>query len=264
MDKIKFKPTKEEISYINDFFNQYDITINHTSAKYDILETEYKIKTFILHYRFGDFSEFLTYEEYLNPDIQKHIEAFNLDKQSFWYLILMFYDLTKLQSTKTYQLLESRKDTSMKIIELLQTKKVDIIFKSEDEEFSFHNYHQLNNQILIVLKEFARKEKNKSSFYRKIPDFNIDIQTPDSLKRYFFAQLLDNFLKNHIDYKIQRKNVEFGLYNKKILIGKILYYSGLVDNESYIDSDNALKILLKKYKDYKFKGINYLEVSKKK
>ena len=87
----------------------------------------------------------------------------------------------------------------------------------------------------------------KGSFYDKYEE-------SDSVLIWFFAKLMLYFYELHPEFKGRASKGSGVSLNKHVLISNLIYYTGLSQNEKFLNDDETLKGYLRQYKNKEFKN----------
>lgn len=227
-------------------------------------------------------------EEYLNyGDLQNTIEAFGLDKNKFWYLLLFVYDYVEDCANNAidhYPIVD-------KLNEALQTFKesTEIVFKKDNRksgeikednvlkifkigmEHFVKSYNSIMDNQATTLQEklqqldaLGLKSPLEPPFvnYEDVGGDYKKIKIEISHKKCLFTEIFLFFLKDrkaktlpqHIKYKVSK--------DKMLFISRLLYTVGYADEDYKEDYDSEgnktrkLSNLLRRYKDFQFPPIS--------
>ena len=223
-----------------------------------------------------------TFEKYLqDKDVQNTLEALNIDKEKFWYLLLFVSDYIHgscLEGAKTKEAPKLLVETLMQQIgknidkdgsKISFIKPMTLTLKIQEE----HHSIEIDDPISLAYIHYAY---NAGKEY-----FNIDKPTifdiqgidrkgkatePDTVLVAMFYNLLNSFFKllpKTNKSKIAKAYTTVSL-NKTLLISRLVYLTNLSKDERYTGIDkkkeklcpNFIKDQIKSYKDYEILRAN--------
>ncbi len=266
----------DEFEYVYDY--AYD---NFPSVDYDGMYIDFsKAFIFINRYNNNQIQIGIKYEDYLkDEELQETIDAFGLDKEKFWYLILFILDYSTCFSYNKVPDVLSPKNQLEKL-----SNEIDNNIDSLNEthlKVTFDKPIKLVLDIkgkrkfviddpttLYVISKLCMNLVNNTSedsFLNlgTIPIFNEDgtpnIETvSNSVHIAYFAKMFITFFDNNPQFKGIKKKGKNGLLNKQLLISKLVYITKLSRSKSFLISDETLKGFLKQYKDLKISNPNMI------
>lgn len=266
----------DEFEYVYDY--AYD---NFPSVDYDGMYIDFsKAFIFINRYNNNQIRIGIKYEDYLkDEELQETIDAFGLDKEKFWYLILFILDYSTCFSYNKVPDVLSPKNQLEKL-----SNEIDNNIDSLNEthlKVTFDKPIKLVLDIkgkrkfviddpttLYVISKLCMNLVNNTSedsFFNfgTIPIFNEDgtpnIETvSNSVHIAYFAKMFITFFDNNPQFKGIKKKGKNGLLNKQLLISKLVYITKLSRSKSFLISDETLKGFLKQYKDLKISNPNMI------
>lgn len=266
----------DEFEYVYDY--AYD---NFPSVDYDGMYIDFsKAFIFINRYNNNQIQIGIKYEDYLkDEELQETIDAFGLDKEKFWYLILFILDYSTCFSYNKVPDVLSPKNQLEKL-----SNEIDNNIDSLNEthlKVTFDKPIKLVLDIkgkrkfviddpttLYVISKLCMNLVNNTSedsFLNlgTIPIFNEDgtpnIETvSNSVHITYFAKMFITFFDNNPQFKGIKKKGKNGLLNKQLLISKLVYITKLSRSKSFLISDETLKGFLKQYKDLKISNPNMI------
>ncbi len=266
----------DEFEYVYDY--AYD---NFPSVDYDGMYIDFsKAFIFINRYNNNQIQIGIKYEDYLkDEELQETIDAFGLDKEKFWYLILFILDYSTCFSYNKVPDVLSPKNQLEKL-----SNEIDNNIDSLNEthlKVTFDKPIKLVLDIkgkrkfviddpttLYVISKLCMNLVNNTSedsFLNlgTIPIFNEDgtpnIETvSNSVHIAYFAKMFITFFDKNPQFKGIKKKGKNGLLNKQLLISKLVYITKLSRSKSFLISDETLKGFLKQYKDLKISNPNMI------
>ena len=266
----------DEFEYVYDY--AYD---NFPSVDYDGMYIDFsKAFIFINRYNNNQIQIGIKYEDYLkDEELQETIDAFGLDKEKFWYLILFILDYSTCFSYNKVPDVLSPKNQLEKL-----SNKIDNNIDSLNEthlKVTFDKPIKLVLDIkgkrkfviddpttLYVISKLCMNLVNNTSEdsflnFGTIPIFNEDgtpnIETvSNSVHIAYFAKMFITFFDKNPQFKGIKKKGKNGLLNKQLLISKLVYITKLSRSKSFLTSDETLKGFLKQYKDLRISNPNMI------
>lgn len=206
------------------------------------------------------------YKKYLkDKELQELIKVYNLDSEKFWYLFLFVYDYSFGLCNNAPIVLDSPLDQMDLFIDSIidNTKELDnneqpVVKRKATISIKLEGKHSIvieDQTAIFYLAYLAYKGKegltNPLLGFSKI--IGEEKNEVESIHKFVFAKTFLEFLEK----TPQKRSSESGVtYSKLFLISKLIYFSGMTDNDSYDIDDNALKSIMKLYKNYKIKSIN--------
>ena len=186
------------------------------------------------------------------PDILDSVKAIGLDVEKFWYAILFIHHMAQLENCNCMLALPSKHDIVNDLVSALREERttVNINIKRPGEnkysvetsafgyiatflEYCDHLYTELNNPTYTGRRIMPAKEGVSQGFkWRVFDEYN-------AFRKVFSKFCTDGSLpKRAKGMKVSR--------DKDLLISRIVYMTGLTDDESYWNSKDRLHAI----KDY--------------
>ena len=217
--------------------------------------------------------------EYLRlVELQDTLRAFNLNPSKFWYLGLCIRDVVIGQTRDVYSFYPSHR----KQIEALLTEIEKLIperYKNKersycpfdgDAELTFkvkgskHPIKITDNGTIGVLYHVLRDFLSKGSISDSeiLDSASVNLSETKSLAQikqvYLFNYYLSWFLNDFTaDKTIKASKDGWQIsYDKRFLVSRMVYATGLVRNRKYYDNQDFLKNNLKSYKDIDYSTLN--------
>ena len=265
----------EQLSYMmelaSDLFQDFDYDEDGNMFFFPNLDL---ICTFKKRYN-TSLKNLFSYNEYLNNqdlEIKETLLGLDLDPEKFWYLLLFIYDFSQSSCTNAYSVSESPKEQMDKLINAIDkhTHKFDNNRKfTFDKDISLTLKIEGKHNIIIddltalyhiayFCKEGLSKVDSSTSMFLfgSIITGNKNGPEKHSVLIYFFAKQFLSFFEKHSLKTIRKKKDSLVSLNKKLLISKLIYFTGISKNTSFKDSDDTLKGFLNQYKDKDLKMIS--------
>ena len=224
--------------------------------------------TFKGRYNRGILKGKFSFDSYIkNNELQELLAVLGLDAEKFWYLLLFCYDCSWGKCMEGIEIKESPKEQIEKFVNAI----------SEDYKRDTPFGAVFKSPICITLK-IGRKNiviDNKTAI-ASIAKFcadgletvnsdqmntgNVDLSDPHtesfSVFAYYFSQMIITALNYQEQVKEKRKKGANMSDKEKTLISHLLYFTGIVSNESVLVDYDYLKSLLKQYKDKDIRSLN--------
>ena len=224
--------------------------------------------TFKGRYNRGILKGRFSFDSYIkNKELQELLAVLGLDAEKFWYLLLFCYDCSWGKCMEGIEIKESPKEQIEKLVNAI----------SEDYKRDTPFGAVFKSPICITLK-IGRKNiviDNKTAI-ASIAKFcadgletvnsdqmntgNVDLSNPHtesfSVFAYYFSQMIITALNYQEQVKEKRKKGANMSDKEKTLISHLLYFTGIVSNESVLVDYDYLKSLLKQYEDKDIRSMN--------
>jgi len=213
----------------------------------------------------------IKYEDYLkDKEFQETIDAFGLDKEKFWYLIVFILDYSTCFSFNKVPDVLSPKEQLKKLsneidnnIDYLNETPLKITFdKPIKIVLDIKGKHKFviddPTTLYVISRLFMNQANNinedSSLNFGIIPmlneDGNSNIETvSNSVHIAYFAMMFITFFDNNPEFKGIKKKGSTVSLNKQLFISKLVYFTKLSRSESFLTSTETLKGFLKQYKD---------------
>lgn len=266
----------DEFEYVYDY--AYD---NFPSVDYDGMYIDFsKAFIFINRYNNNQIQIGIKYEDYLkDEELQETIDAFGLDKEKFWYLILFILDYSTCFSYNKVPDVLSPKNQLEKLsneidnnIDSLNETHLKVTFDKPiklvldikgKRKFVIDDPTTLYVISKLCMNLVNNTSENSFLNLGTIPIFNEDgtpnIETvSNSVHIAYFAKMFITFFDKNPQFKGIKKKGKNGLLNKQLLISKLVYITKLSRSKSFLISDETLKGFLKQYKDLKISNPNMI------
>lgn len=223
---------------------------------------------FMNRYNKSKFNIRFTYKDYLkNSNIQSKIEALNLDKDKFWYLLIFIFEYCERKVFNAQVFLDSPKECFDKIIDILKHEKdakITLSYTTTNGDKKRKKNIEFNNKLL------GKYLSIMTNMYQLIFDgVQLDINDIDDRDYIYYINKSQNesvernmmyhcglFTKLFFDFfktqDIDRKeNAEIS-DNEKDVISYLLYFTRISRNESLLESKDLVKQYFKYSKDFQY------------
>lgn len=209
------------------------------------------VAIFKSRYNEGKLLKMTLYKDYLHT-VGHLLKDLDLDVEKFWCLFLFVLDYC---NSIFYQGL------TIKATPMEQLQALANMIANADEPMLLNlkvGKKKMNVESPVVLQFLADAIQNQLETADRKPLYTREQeeeakQIADSPIIVYFAKILLTFFdtQDHIRQK-RKKGANFSA-KEMDLVGKLVYFSGLTTNESWIDVENeTLKAFLKQYKDYQY------------
>ena len=200
------------------------------------------------------------YTDYIkNKRLQSTIKGLGLDSDAFWLLVMFCYDYTCSIAYDGFVFAPTREENIESLIKLLpdmKDSKVKLNLRTSKGKVEIKS----NKTILFILEWIKRGyEQDKDSIGINAIDINDSSELFQEEKEsspiliWHFASLLRYFFKLNPQFKGRtKKGTDYSL-NKLALISKMIYYTKLSINESFLTDDEFLRGYLQRYKKKELK-----------
>ena len=271
-DDMEEENDKDENDEIDDDLDEdyediYDFDYDEETGQAYMLPSQTP-DTFKGRYNRGILKGRFSIDAYLqNRELQDLLTTLDLDAEKFWYLLLFCYDCSWGKCMEGIEIKESPKEQIEKFVNAI----------SEDYKRDTPFGAVFKSPICITLK-IGRKNiviDNKTAI-ASIAKFcadgletvnsdqmntaSVDLSNPHtesfSVFAYYFSQMIITALNYQEQVKEKRKKGANMSDKEKTLISHLLYFTGIVSNESVLVDNDYLKSLLKQYKDKDIRSLN--------
>ena len=202
-----------------------------------------------------------------NRELQDLLTTLDLDAEKFWYLLLFCYDCSWGKCMEGIEIKESPKEQIEKLVNAIsEDYKRDTpfgaVFKSPiciTLKIGRKNIVIDNKTAIASIAKFCADglETVKSD---QMNTSHVDLSDPHtesfSVFAYYFSQMIITALNYQEQVKEKRKKGANMSDKEKTLISHLLYFTGIVSNESVLVDYDYLKSLLKQYKDKDIRSLN--------
>ena len=202
-----------------------------------------------------------------NRELQDLLTTLDLDAEKFWYLLLFCYDCSWGKCMEGIEIKESPKEQIEKFVNAIsEDYKRDTpfgaVFKSPiciTLKIGRKNIVIDNKTAIASIAKFCADglETVKSD---QMNTSHVDLSDPHtesfSVFAYYFSQMIITALNYQEQVKEKRKKGANKSDKEKTLIYHLLYFTGIVSNESVLVDYDYLKSLLKQYKDKDIRSLN--------
>ena len=224
--------------------------------------------TFKGRYNRGILKGKFSFDSYIkNKELQELLAVLGLDAEKFWYLLLFCYDCSWGKCMEGIEIKESPKEQIEKLVNAIsEDYKRDTpfgaVFKSPiciTLKIGRKNIVIDNKTAIASIAKFCADglETVKSD---QMNTSHVDLSDPHtesfSVFAYYFSQMIITALNYQEQVKEKRKKGANMSDKEKTLISHLLYFTGIVSNESVLVDYDYLKSLLKQYKDKDIRSLN--------
>ncbi|BBE18834.1 hypothetical protein AQPE_3003 [Aquipluma nitroreducens] len=202
-------------------------------------------------------------------EIQRILSGFGFDSEKFWYLLLFIFDYSYGSCIDGVYWAESPREQLDKLTDAIDdnTSVIDIngiptFIKEAKLTLKIKGNHSItiNNPIAIYYLAFstdsALKKIKPDSIMNISTELEQDKSISNSVHIWFFAKMFQAFFDLHPLIKIKSSKGENKPFSKKQLISDLIYFTRISKNSELLASDETLKGILNKYKNYKLNTKN--------
>ena len=202
-----------------------------------------------------------------NRELQDLLTTLDLDAEKFWYLLLFCYDCSWGKCMEGIEIKESPKEQIEKLVNAIsQDYKRDTpfgaVFKSPiciTLKIGRKNIVIDNKTAIASIAKFCA-DGLETVNSDQMNTGSVDLSDPHtesfSVFAYYFSQMIITALNYQEQVKEKRKKGANMSDKEKTLISHLLYFTGIVSNESVLVDYDYLKSLLKQYKDKDIRSLN--------
>lgn len=221
------------------------------SSMLHLTNPENAIEIFEQRYNNQEIQCRFSYENYLNnKDIQRTITGLKLDVDAFWLLVMFCFDFSYSLMLDGLCLTETPKNKLSKLWQLIdQCKELNLSLNLQTDCGNLTiDDDQTMSIILNWIIQGYKNDSNSPQFgYDKNTMFGI-VTESNSVLIWHFASLLKYFFDLNPQIRGRAKKGDNGLFNKNLLISRIIYYTRLSTNPNFKDDAEILKGFFKQYK----------------
>ena len=195
-----------------------------------------------------------------NTDIQDSLTALGIDSEKFWYAVLFIHHFAEDKCLNSVELPKSTtREDIVSLLECLKEENAKVTFESKDRQPYTINRKLVLNILLEMLSMGYEAIKD-----REYLDYApVDLKVLEKEKEYsvshqivYEAKAYKSLLEKISRPKSEVKDFRKGSRDKLLLISRLMYFTRLTRNESYLSGTDSIKGLLKSYKNKKITGIS--------
>lgn len=224
--------------------------------------------TFKGRYNRGILKGKFSFDSYIkNQELQELLTALDLDAEKFWYLLLFCYDCSWGKCMEGIEIKESPKEQIEKFVDAIGAN-----YKS-GSPFGTVFKSPISITLKIGRKNIVIDNPTAIAYMAKFCAYGLEVSNSDqmttshvnlnnphtesfSVLAYYFSQMIITALNYQEQVKVKRKKGANMSDKEKTLISHLLYFTGIVSNESVLVDYDYLKSLLKQYKDKDIRSMN--------
>lgn len=202
-----------------------------------------------------------------NREITEMLDAYELDVEKMWYLLLFLYDLTIAHTTNIIvQPTESAYQRAKAVVEYWKSHPGAVLCLSDSAKFPKDNRARIEDDYILIhfrqiLEDiFEQMESNKEE--QDLIPVNTNKGRAVSLtlneRSYYMYTRWEQFFKMMKLPDIRKKGRSF---SKQLLVSRIIYFCGLTADEGFCYDPEKLKTIIKDNKNKVWKRVwseNYL------
>lgn len=205
-----------------------------------------------------------TYSSYVkNSKIVSLLHQLQLDCDKFWYLLLFVHDYCRGQFANGWECslspLEELQIFSDSILEVYSKETpMDTVFDVPVELTLKIGGKKVitmqNNRTLSYLASLCHERLDTVECNSRLTTSHIspskNVSFSSAIVAYFFANMIICFFDSQKNIVAKRGKKTKGISDKeKRLISNLIYYTGILVNQSLLDSCDYIKVILRRYKD---------------
>lgn len=218
------------------------------------------------------------YEDYKKEDnIQKTLLGLGIDINKFWYLVLFIFDYSNGSCLEGLKLNDSPKEELKKFIDIVSNnykdsnnisgfafnkslgisfhKPMTLTLKGDKHPLIITNPNTIS-YISSLLKMAIENIKDNSILDRSTASLYEKEEELYTVRIWLFAKMLLYFFEVNPQYNRRAKKGSGMNFSKLLLISNLIYFTKLSMIKGYFENDDALKKLLKQYKNKEIKTVN--------
>lgn len=214
-----------------------------------------------------------TYDSYIaNQDIQSTLQGLGIDTDKFWFLLRFIFDYTCGSCLEGMRLHENGIEQIKKFAKAIvdnhaEMNQFGVTFKNPISiSVKVEGKHQVVVDNSNAIAHIAASIINTLNDAEEHPwmqtqgvDFSNVTEEKQSVQIWLFAKMFQVFF-NLIPYKDQfkgrqKKGSTISL-SKTLLISRLIYFTRISKNKSFLDDEDTLKGYIKQYKDRRIKTLN--------
>lgn len=194
-----------------------------------------------------------------NKDIEETLTFFELDIEKFWHLLLFVYDFSYNQCMNGI-----KPKSPLSVLQTVIDKVSDNTTTDSFRRFVFKEDMQVTFQIgkkKYIIDDNLTINRICSKLKEDINNDEWNLQSLDSLFKsettesisvlaYAFYSHFISFFNTYQPITSKRKIKDSPSKREKQLICDLIYFTGIIQNESISTDPDYLKTLIKRYKDY--------------
>ena len=205
-----------------------------------------------------------TYSSYVkNSKIVSLLHQLQLDCDKFWYLLLFVHDYCRGQFANGWECslspLEELQIFSDSILEVYSKETpMDTVFDAPVELTLKIGGKKVitmqNNRTISYLASLCHEQLDTVEYNSQLTTSHVfpskNVSFSSAIVAYFFANMIIRFFDSQKNIVAKRGKKTKGISDKeKRLISNLIYYTGILVNQSLLDSCDYIKVILRRYKD---------------
>lgn len=221
-------------------------------------------------YNEGKLGHKFTYEEYLkNSSIQLTLEAMNIDREDFWWLMLFIYDIVYMKNRGgiAFATSDSAFEKLSELVDVIgnvDLNKLSIDFRVNGrKKYSIKPDGKKSSSELrilqFILEGFNQKLKeagnDEDDDFHKRQFWGEKVDNADSMILYYAYLLFQNYFEMKKDVIPKRRTKEMDAevtLDKRIFISRLLHFMRMTYNDGFLNDGEYLKGIINKYKGTNF------------
>lgn len=200
-------------------------------------------------------------EEYdRNTDIQDSLAALGIDSEKFWYAVLFIHHFAESKSVNAIELPKTttRQDI-LSLIECLGEEEAKVTFTSKDRKPYEISRKAILQELAKMLSIGYETQKDREDLDYVPVNFKEMLERKEYAVSYqivYEAKAYKSLLARISKPSSEVEDFKKGSRDKLLLISRLMYFTGLTRNESYLSGTDSIKGLIKSYKNKNFTGIS--------
>ena len=230
--------------------------------------------TFVQNYNQGTIKTNFTYNDYMNGDeedknIQLILKAFNIDSKKFWYFLLFAFDFAYTNCVGGLVAKESPAGQMKKFVKAIDDNSTGKI-NGNDIEFKQKATITLkigkksividNNTAIYLMASLCDEELNGLKTGSVLNSAKLEESNSKDAPNYaricLFTKIMIDFFKQYVVDKPVKNGDKIASLNKFTFISKLIYLTGIYNNEDWLYGDEHLKSCYREFKtktqDFRF------------
>lgn len=197
---------------------------------------------------------------YRNTDIQDSLVALGIDSEKFWYAVLFIHHCAESKCVNVIELPKtSTRQEILMLLECLGEEEAKITFTSKNRK----PFVISRNAILRTLSDIISIGYETTKDKEELDYIPINFQEMQERKEYavsyqiaYEAKVYKSLLAKISRTSSEVEDFKKGSRDKLLLTSRLMYFTGLTRNESYLSGTDSIKGLIKSYKNKNMTGIS--------
>ncbi len=212
--------------------------------------------TFAERYNNGEINCPYKYEDYINDeDIQATVQGLGMEPDAFWLLVIFCFDFSYIACRNGFKTVIPQMEIE-KLIKIMPDDKLsemELTIKTEKGSETIKDSLTIWHILNCLKEKFGDNIGKENKHYPISPEdaryILHDYKESDSVLLWYFATFLNDFFRLNPKFRAKRKKGENVSYNKRLLISRLIYYTHISRNKSFLYSPETLNGYFKQYKN---------------